>query len=118
MKVVYCATGKEPEEREIRNDIRAFQQLVGGGYFEFYTLTDNIVLVCNEDGRYLNLKPNCIIKRYGTIVGNFFICRLGKCEFTDTQKGDWEYLIERGLIKLIRKADEAATSDGQCKKII
>ncbi len=114
MKVIYCATGKEPEEKEIKNDNRTIQQLVAG-YYAFCMLTDNIVLVYNEDGKYYNLKPNCRTRPYGIIAGNFFVCRLGKCEFIDTQKGDWEYLIQRGLIKLIRKAEETAISNGQGK---
>ncbi len=57
--------GKEPTEIVIRNDLKLFQQLVGG-WIETVTI-DNIVVICNEDGRIYGL-PHC-----ATIAGIDFV---------------------------------------------
>ena len=78
IKVVICEPGKVARIAEIDNTLEAMQEIVGG-YIETYPLDDldEIVVICNEEGKIKNLPLNCIYKN-GEIVeiiaGNFFIC--------------------------------------------
>lgn len=54
---------KEPgnptgEIREVDNTLRAFQELVGG-HIEAITMDEGLAVICNEDGRFLDLPHNC-----------------------------------------------------------
>lgn len=42
------------------NTLEAFQKAVGG-YIETVTIQDDLVLICNEEGRLLGLEPNVVI---------------------------------------------------------
>ena len=42
------------------NTLEAFQKAVGG-YIEAVTIRDDLVLICNEEGRLLGLDPNVVI---------------------------------------------------------
>lgn len=69
---VYVA---EPEtaylqEREIDNTLEAMQKIVGG-YLETVTLDKDVVLICNEEGRLMNLQPSVRINGttyVGTVI--------------------------------------------------
>ena len=52
--------GADPELREIDNTLSALQQIVGG-YIETLTLFEDVVVICNEDGRLIGLEENCSI---------------------------------------------------------
>ena len=62
--------GKSGEVREIENTLEALQKIVGG-YIETVTLLSDLVIICNEEGRILNLPYNCNIcgvEFVGTII--------------------------------------------------
>lgn len=73
LKVLYVEPNKVPTPITIKNNLKEKQKLVGGKiqyhYLPNYT---DIVLVCNEDGKGLNLPVNRRTE-YDTINGNFFI---------------------------------------------
>lgn len=49
--VLYKAPGREPELKPLfENSLAAFQNAVGG-YIETVTVTSDMVIVCNEEGR-------------------------------------------------------------------
>ena len=66
MKVIIKEVGKNPEVREIENELSVFQELVGG-YIETVTLGD-VILICNEEGK-LNGSPVNFRMGYDTING-------------------------------------------------
>ena len=66
MKVIVKEVGKNPEVREIENELSVFQGLVGG-YIEVVTL-GKVVLICNEEGK-LNGSPVNFKMGYDTING-------------------------------------------------
>ena len=73
--------GKKPERREIENTLEALQGIVGG-YIETFTLDEDTVVICNEEGLLNNMKYCC------TLGGNQFfgpviICGVDGDEFTD-----------------------------------
>lgn len=48
------------EQAEIDNTLETMQKIVGG-YIETVTLSNGIVLICNEEGRLKGLKPSARI---------------------------------------------------------
>ena len=70
MKVIVKEPGKAGEVREIENTLEMLQKIVGG-YIETVTLCSDLVIICNEEGRILNLPYNCNIcgvEFVGTII--------------------------------------------------
>ena len=63
--------GKEPVlEPLFENTLEAFQEAVGG-YIETVTLANDVVIICNEEGRLMGLPYNVTVDRVsfvGTIV--------------------------------------------------
>ena len=49
-------------------------QRVVGGLIEEIDLNDNTVLVCNEEGKLMNLQANRSVGR-DVVAGTFFYCR-------------------------------------------
>ena len=50
MKVVVKRPAEKPEVMEIENELHALQEIVGG-YIECVGVIDNIICVCNEEGK-------------------------------------------------------------------
>lgn len=71
IKVLYKRAGKKPIVKVIENTLEAKQQLVGG-LIEVIPYMDNTLLVCNEEGKILNLKPNLCFT-YDYIAGDCFV---------------------------------------------
>lgn len=81
MIVLKKEPGKDPVLTDIDNTLEAFQKNVGG-YIETVTLTEELVIVCNEEGRIQSLPYNCTVMNadfYGTIL----IAGMKDDEFTD-----------------------------------
>lgn len=82
MNVICVQVGQDPYLKEIDNTLSAMQNLVGG-FIETVTLKQGLVIVCNEEGKILNLPVNKILKADGyreVIVGDFFIAGVGTDE--------------------------------------
>lgn len=62
------------------NTLEAFQQAVGG-YIEAVTLTPEVVIICNEDGKLLGLPHNVTISRED-FVGTVVVCGVKGEEFS------------------------------------
>ena len=97
MKVIV----KEPSDKygklvEIENDLAVLQNMVGG-YIEVVPL-DNHLIICNEDGKYMNLEPN-ISYMFDIIVGTIIVCDRDGEEFTDVSLSmdEWKFLIDHDL---------------------
>lgn len=71
LKIVYKEVGKDSVVMEIDDTLEAKQKLVGG-LIEVIPYKDNLLLICNEEGKITNLKPNLQFD-YDYIVGNCFI---------------------------------------------
>lgn len=95
MKVIIVEPGEEPYTKEINNELKDMQNIVGG-YIEIVPLFHDIVLVCNEEGILLNLPYNRFIKG-NEIFGTFFICKNEAPELTgltDEEADHWLALLE------------------------
>ena len=71
LKIVYKEVGKDPVVMEIDDTLEAKQKLVGG-LIEVVPYKDNLLLICNEEGKITNLKPNLQFD-YDYIAGNCFV---------------------------------------------
>ena len=86
LRVILCRPGETAEIVVIEDDLESMQELVGGliePYDPFYSETDpryeNVILVCNEEGKLMQLPPNrAIVDEDGRVMdvirGPFFLC--------------------------------------------
>lgn len=81
---------KRPDEEfghvcNISNSLENLQKTVGG-YIEAVPLTDKIVIICNEDGKLLQLEHNFFLP-FDRMVGTVIICGVDGDEFSDIPEG-------------------------------
>ena len=99
MKVVYKEPGKSPEVREIDNDLKVLQELVGG-YIETVRY-NNLTMIINEEGKLKGLPINFFVLHGDlsseAIVGPVIFCRSEGFDFTSLQDEDIE-MIQEALI--------------------
>ncbi len=93
---------KLPEEIEIDNTLEAKQHLVGG-YIEcvYPQNDDNVVFICNEEGKMNGMKLNRDIG-YDVIAGPFLI--LGD----DYENGDFKSLTDNQVNKYKTRFDKSS----------
>lgn len=72
IKVLKVEPMKHPEEVTLNNTLRALQAAVGG-LIEIINLEDDVYLLCNEEGKLIDLSGN---RRVGDdiIAGTFYVC--------------------------------------------
>ena len=81
MIVLKKEPGKDPVLTDIDNTLEAFQKNVEG-YIETVTLTEELVIVCNEEGRIQSLPYNCTVMN-ADFCGKILIAGIDGDEFTD-----------------------------------
>ena len=60
MKILAVRTGELPEVIDIEHSLDAESEFVGG-YIQTISLSSTAILVCNDDGKVIGLKPNRVI---------------------------------------------------------
>lgn len=77
IKVLVCEVHKKPYVKEIEPTLKEMQSIVGGLIEQIY-YSDDVVLICNDEGKINNLPWNRPIYCNGQVVdiiaGNFFVC--------------------------------------------
>lgn len=78
MRVLVVEPERRPEVREIDDSLKAMQDIVGGLIQPIY-LNDSVVLVCNDEGKMMNLPANRGLRDkdgqiYDIVCGTFFLC--------------------------------------------
>ena len=70
-----------PEEISIPNTLKALQAEVGG-YIESHRVTEDMAIICNEEGRLTSKEPNC---RFLGIdwVGTILLVGIKNGDYTD-----------------------------------
>lgn len=81
MKVIWKKAGQPPYEAEMENSLEALQAAVGGPC-ETVSLTEDLCIVCNEEGRLRRLPYNCSIGGLG-LVGDILLVGVNGEEFDD-----------------------------------
>ena len=79
--------GEIPRHVNVSNSLEALQKNVEG-YIETVTLAEDLVIICNEDGRYLKMPYNCEICGFD-FVGPILIVGRKGTEFADLPV-DWK----------------------------
>ena len=69
LKILYKQVGELPKVMKIENTLEAKQEVVGG-LIEVIPYKDALI-ICNEEAKILNMKPNLIFD-YDYIAGNCF----------------------------------------------
>lgn len=87
IKVLIKDPGKAPREFDIENTLETLQHIVGG-YIETVTLASDLVIICNEEGRLMNLPYNCDVCGID-FVGTIILAGVAGEEFADLP-GDME----------------------------
>lgn len=88
MKILICEPGKHPYVKDIEHTLENLQKEVSGYIQALYPFEDNVAVVCNEEGLFLDLAWNRTVEKYGPIKGTFFVCGLSMEDFiglTDEQ---------------------------------
>lgn len=80
--VIVKKAGEESGEiKLIENKLESFQKIVGG-YIETAQLTDEVVLICDEEGRLKNKPYNMTINGFD-FVGDIVLAGIKDGEFCD-----------------------------------
>ena len=90
IRILYKEVGKEPQIMFIDNTLEAKQKLVGG-LIEVVPYED-VLIICNEEGKILNLPPNLVFE-YDYIAGNCFV--IGD----DYKNADFKSLTDEEILK-------------------
>ena len=74
--------GSPPRHVWVSDTLNNLQKLVGG-YIETVTLADDLVVICNEEGRLRGLPFNCQFGDTLSFVGDIIIAGIKEDEFAD-----------------------------------
>ena len=80
MRVIVVEPYKEPYEKDIGNDLKTLQGIVGGLIQSLYPFEDeHIALICNDEGKLLGLPLNRALRDeegqiYDIVSGTFLLC--------------------------------------------
>lgn len=81
IKILMKKPGEKAAVVEPANDLAALQHLVGG-YIETVTITSDLVVICNEEGRLLGLPYNTKIYNV-EFVGTILLAGVRRDSFAD-----------------------------------
>lgn len=79
MRILVIEPERRPEVREINDSLEAMQELVGGLIQPIYPFNDLVALVCNDEGKLMDLPANRGLRDergqiYDIVCGTFFLC--------------------------------------------
>ena len=86
MKVLIVEPEQPCRAQEIPDTLEAMQAIVAGYLRAVYPFRENVALLCNEEGKHLDLPHNRPLTNdrgvpYETICGTFFLAGLGAEDF-------------------------------------
>lgn len=79
MRVIVVEPKKKPMVQDIGSDLESMQKIVRGLIEAVYPFDEPVALICNEEGKLLNLPLNRALRDdegnvYDIISGTFFVC--------------------------------------------
>ena len=79
MQVIVVEPKKKPMVQDIGSDLESMQKIVGGSIEAVYPFDEPVALICNEEGKLLNLPLNRALQNdagevYDIVSGTFFLC--------------------------------------------
>ena len=81
MNALVIEPGRHPLLVDIKNDLKTFQEKVGGPIEVIYPYADLVGLICNEEGKLQGLPLNRALGDYDIIAGTFLIVGLQEDRF-------------------------------------
>lgn len=86
MTVLLVKPGLEPEVVNIDSELESLQEVVGGDIAATYPYEDPVAIICNDNGKIMNLPLNRALRDengeiYDIIAGNFLIVGLTEEDF-------------------------------------
>ena len=97
MRVIWVKVGEDPTVITIPHQLEYMQELVGGLIEVVEPFSDDIVLVCNENGRNEDKPLNRIINEQMDIRGDFFICgqnTVGLCNMPEDKVDEYVQMFQ------------------------
>ena len=74
MKALLVEPGKRPIAKDVPGTLVSMQTIVGGTIQAIYPFEEPVALICNDDGKLLNLPMNRMLHESGDIIcGTFLI---------------------------------------------
>ena len=79
MQVLVVEPERRPEVKEIDGSLRSMQEVVGGWIQALFPFDEPLALVCNDEGKLMNLPANRGLRDkngqiYDIVCGTFFLC--------------------------------------------
>ena len=79
LHVLVVEPERRPEVKEIDDTLKTMQGIVGGLIQPIYPFDDPVALVCNDEGKFMNLPANRGLRDrngqiYDIVFGTFFMC--------------------------------------------
>ena len=79
MRVIVVEPKKKPMVQDLGSDLESMQKIVCGSIEAVYPFDEPVALICNEEGKLLNLPLNRALRDdegnvYDIISGTFFLC--------------------------------------------
>ena len=79
MQVVIVEPEKKPRVQSIEGSLASMQEIVGGTIQAVYPFDEPVALLCNDEGKLLNLPLNRALQDedgsvYDIVAGTFFLC--------------------------------------------
>ena len=79
MQVVVVEPKKKPMVQDINAGLESMQKIVGGSIEAVYPFDEPVALICNEEGKLMNLPLNRALRNdagevYDIVSGTFFLC--------------------------------------------
>ena len=79
MRVIVVEPRKKLIVQDIGSDLESMQKIVGGPIQAIYPFEEPVALICNEEGKLLNLPLNRALRNdagevYDIVSGTFFLC--------------------------------------------
>ena len=68
MKILMVEPGKAPKEKNISGTLDSMQEAVGGTIQAIYPFDEPVALICNDDGKLMNLPMCRSIHEIGDII--------------------------------------------------
>lgn len=79
MRILLVEPGKKPVLKEIDSSLKSMQEAVGGTIQALYPFKEPVALICNDEGKLLDLPLNRALRDengqiYDIVAGTFFLC--------------------------------------------
>ena len=120
LRVLYVEPMKTPVVKDVKDNLTTYQQMVGGHIQLLYPFSENVGVVCNDEGKLLNLPPNRLLrdentgKPYDVLCGNFFVIGLKNndfCSLTEDQVKKYHRMYDRERLLVPKKKQKNQRRD-------